>query len=353
MEKQTPKSLGYRMPAEWESQTAVWMTWPHNPELWPADREEILGTFARLAAEISTGERVELLTLNDEKESEARRFIERAGGNWAAVRTHRVATDDSWMRDSGPTFVTREREGRIETALVGWRYNAWGAKFPPWDQDDQIPNHLSRRLELPLFEPGIVLEGGSIDVNGAGTVLTTEQCLLNPNRNPSLSRDRIEEYLREYLGVSRILWLGMGLEGDDTDGHIDDITRFVAPDTILTVVEEDPRDVNYEALSDNVKRLESAVDPAGKPFKIVTLPMPEPVEFRGQRLPASYGNFLIANHKVLVPVFGGAKDQRALEQIQSLFPTRKVVGIPAREVVRNGGACHCVTQQQPVGSVSM
>jgi agmatine deiminase len=347
MTKATPTQLGYRMPAEWERQAAVWMTWPHNPELWPADRNDILRTFAKLAAEITTSEPLEMLVLNQDKELEARQFIAEAGGDLTAARFHKVATDDSWMRDSGPTFVTRPQGGKTETALVGWRYNAWGGKFPPWDKDDQIPAEISERLGLPLFEPGIVLEGGSIDVNGRGTVLTTEQCLLNPNRNPKLSRGQIEGYLKDYLGVSNVLWLGEGLEGDDTDGHIDDITRFVSADTILTVFEEDPSDVNHRALADNLERLERAVDQDGKPFKIITLLMPEPVEFEGQRLPASYGNFLITNTKIIVPIFGGARDQVAMDQLQQIFPSRKVVGIRFNEVIRNGGACHCVTQQQP------
>lgn len=345
--KSTPAELGYRMPAEWERQVAVWMTWPHNPELWPADPNDILRAFAKLAAEISTSEPLEMLVLDEEKEAQAREFITEAGGKLDVCRFHRVPTDDSWMRDSGPTFVTRETNGKSETALVGWRYNAWGGKFPPWDKDDQIPAEISRRLHLPLFEPGIVLEGGSIDVNGRGTVLTTEQCLLNPNRNPHLDREQIESYLRDYLGVTQIIWLGNGLEGDDTDGHIDDITRFIRPDTILTVVEEDKGDVNYGALAENLERLRAATDQDGKPFKIVTLPMPEPVVFEGNRLPASYANFLITNTKVIVPIFGGPRDRDALDALSHLFPGRYVVGVPAREVVRNGGACHCVTQQQP------
>lgn len=349
MKHPTPAELGFRMPAEWEPQAAVWMTWPHNPELWPAERADILCSFARLAAAISTGQRLELLALNGEKQQESQRLIAAKGGDLGRVRFHLIPTDDSWMRDSGPTFIQRRVGDRVETALVGWRYNAWGGKFPPWDNDDRIPSAIAPRLGLELFEPGIVLEGGSIDVNGAGTVLTTEQCLLNPNRNPSLGRSDIEAYLKAYLGVQQVIWLGEGLEGDDTDGHIDDITRFIAPDTIMTVVEEDRSDVNYDRLMANLEILRAARDPAGRPFRIETLPMPEPVEFNGQRLPASYANFLITNDKVIVPVFGGARDRVALARLGDLFPTRRPVGIPAREVIRNGGACHCLTQQQPAG----
>jgi agmatine deiminase len=262
------------------------------------------------------------------------------------VRLHEVLTDDAWMRDHGPTFITRG----AELALVDWIYNAWGGKYPPWENDDRVPRALEALLGAPRFAPGLVLEGGSIDVDGAGTLLTTEQCLLNPNRNPGRSRADIERALCDYLGARRILWLGDGILGDDTDGHVDDLTRFVAPATVVTVVEDDPADANYAALRDNLQRLRTMRDAGERPLRIVTLPMPTPVEYDGQRLPASYANFYIGNAVVLVPVFDCANDARALATLREVFPTRRVVGITATDMVWGLGAFHCVTQQQPAAA---
>lgn len=264
------------------------------------------------------------------------------------VRFHHFPAYEPWCRDHGPIFVVREREGRRERAVVDWDYNAWGGKYPPFDLDDAVPQHVAKLRGLPLFSPGIVMEGGALEVNGRGTVLTTEACLLNPNRNPHLNRAQIELYLRDYLGVTNVLWLGDGIVGDDTDGHVDDLTRFVNAATVVTVVEEDPADENYALLQDNLHRLRTMKDQDGAPLRIVELPMPGVVEYDGQRLPASYANFYIANELVLVPTYRHANDRRALEILQREFPQRRVVGIDSTELIWGLGSFHCISQQEPL-----
>jgi agmatine deiminase len=263
------------------------------------------------------------------------------------VRFHHFPAYEPWCRDHGPIFLVREKNGQRERAVVDWDYNAWGGKYPPFDLDDAIPQHVAKLRELPLFSPGIVMEGGSIEVNGCGTVLTTEACLLNPNRNPQLTKTQIEKYLCDYLGGSNVLWLGEGIVGDDTDGHIDDISRFVNPTTIVTVVEEDPADENYELLQENLRRLRELRDQDGKLFRIVELPMPGVVEYDGQRLPASYANFYIANEMVLVPTYRHANDAKALEILQKEFPGRRMVGVDSTELIWGLGSFHCISQQEP------
>jgi agmatine deiminase len=265
----------------------------------------------------------------------------------ARVFFHHIPTNDAWCRDHGPIFIQRDRDGGREQAIVDWGFNAWGGKYPPFDLDDIVPTRIGAELGLRVFAPGIVMEGGSLDVNGRGTLLTTESCLLNPNRNPGLDRREIERYLVDYLGVRRILWLGDGIEGDDTDGHVDDLTRFTDPRTVVTVVEDDPADSNYAPLRDNLERLRSMRDQDGEPFRIVTLPMPRPLEHEGQRLPASYANFYVANGVVLLPTYDPARDETARLTLQELFPTRRVVGIDCTDLVWGLGAIHCVTQQWP------
>jgi agmatine deiminase len=264
------------------------------------------------------------------------------------VQFHHFPAYEPWCRDHGPIFLVREQNGRRERAIVDWGYNAWGGKYPPFDLDDVVPQHVAKFRALPLFSPGIVLEGGSIEVNGAGTVLTTEACLLNKNRNPHLNKGQIEQYLRDYLGVSNVLWLGDGIVGDDTDGHIDDLTRFVNATTVVTVVEEDPSDSNYPMLQDNLKRLRTLKDQDGRGLNIVELPMPGRVEHEGQRLPASYANFYIANGIVLMPTFQQAtRDKQALEILQREFPDRKVQGVDSTELIWGLGSFHCISQQEP------
>ncbi|MGH7818621.1 MAG: agmatine deiminase family protein [Candidatus Binatia bacterium] len=340
----TPAALGYRMPAEWEPHTATWLSWPHNPETWPGKIEPIPAVFAEIVAAVSPGERVRILVADERLEASARSALDERGIDLARVEFFRIPTNDAWMRDHGPIFLVGAEP---EPAITDWGYNAWGGKYPPFDLDDRVPARLSERLGLRRFEPGMILEGGSIDVNGAGTLLTTESCLLNPNRNPSLSRADIERRLSDYLGIGNVLWLGDGIVGDDTDGHVDDLTRFVNPTTVITVVEKDPADENYRALEENRERLESMKDENGRPLDVVRLPMPRAIYHEGRRLPASYANFYIANRAVLVPTFRDPNDERACRTLAGLFPGRQVVPIYCADLILGLGAVHCVTQQQP------
>jgi len=352
--KQLPRECGYRMPAEFEPHEATWLAWPHNPETWPGRLKYIPPIWIQMIKPLHVHEMVHVCVNDAAMEKDVQAILKRhdIGRN---VTLHQIPTNDAWARDHNAVFVTRtapnpllNKEGaKGEVLATDWIFNSWGQKYGPCDLDDVVPQHVAKYLNISCVEPGIVLEGGSIDVNGKGTLLTTEQCLLNKNRNPHLKKVEIEQYLKDYLGVTNILWLGDGIVGDDTDGHVDDIMRFVGPDTIVTAVEEDPADENYKPLQDNLKRLQSMKDQDGRPFKIVTIPMPGPVEYDGQRLPASYANFYIANGVVLVPIYNHANDQRALDTLQKLFPARRVVGINCVEMVWGLGAIHCVTQQQP------
>jgi agmatine deiminase len=280
-------------------------------------------------------------------EADVRRLLADEGADTGNVFFHDNPTNDAWCRDHGPIFVQRPTDGRAEEAILDWDYNAWGGKYPPFDLDDVIPTRIGREHGIPVYHPGMVLEGGSIEVNGRGTLITTEACLLNPNRNPQLDREQIESRLRQYLGVSHILWLGDGIAGDDTHGHVDDLTRFVEPTTVVTVVEEDPADENYEPLQANLERLGTMRDQDGRPLRVVTLPMPRPLHHEGQRLPASYANFYLANGLVLLPTYDPERDPEALATLGSLFPDREVVGIDCTDLVWGLGAFHCVTQQCP------
>ena len=343
----TPADLGFRMPAEWEPQEAVWLSWPHKLESWPGAFEPVPGIFAEIAREISESQLVRINVRDQSMADEVRGLLTASGTKLENVRFHFHPTNDAWVRDHGPIYVVREHNGRRERALTNWDYNAWGGKYPPFDLDNAVPHRIAEEFGEPVFDGGMILEGGSIDVNGDGVLLTTTSCLLNPNRNPDLTREQIEQRLRDFLGVGKILWLGDGILGDDTDGHIDDITRFVSPRAIITAIEEDPADANHLPLRENLRLLETMTDLDGRPFEIVELPMPEPVEFDGQRLPASYANFLILNGKVLVPIFGSDRDERALSVLARVFPDRRVIGINCRPLVWGLGAIHCVSQQQP------
>jgi agmatine deiminase len=344
----TPAELGYSMPAEWHRHSATWLAWPKDPETWPDRVPQVQEIFLTMIAALAPGETVNLLVDDEKTERAVRQRCTFPGAN--NIRFHQISTVDSWIRDYGPNFIVSNTAGLVYN---DWIFNAWGNKYEELKKDDSIPARLESLLKVRRFEPGIVLEGGSIDVNGAGCVLTTEQCLLNPNRNPDLSRDEIEVYLKNYLGVTKVLWLGEGIVGDDTDGHIDDIARFVTPNVIVCVVEDDPQDANYKLLQDNLRRLRAMTDVNGRPFEIVTLPMPGIIggistEARElERLPASYANFYIANSALLAPVFGHANDVRALETLQGLFKTRHVVAVNCEPLVWGMGTIHCVTQQQP------
>lgn len=348
LQQKTPAALSFRMPAEWHAHHSTWLTWPKDPETWPDRVPQVEEIYLQMIAALTPHEIVNLLVDDEETERAIRNRISSATA--AQIRFHHLPTVDSWIRDYGPNFlVGPDTEG----AFNDWIFNAWGNKYEELKKDDSVPQRLESFLKLKRFSPGIVMEGGSIEVNGAGCVLTTEQCLLNPNRNPELSREEIEQYLKDYLGVSKVLWLGEGIVGDDTDGHIDDIARFVSPSTIVCAIEDDPEDANYELLQDNLTRLRSMTDVAGNAFEIVTLPMPGIVGGTStstrelDRLPASYANFYIANKVVLAPVFGHANDRRAVEVLQNLFPTRQVVPINCEPLVWGMGTIHCVTQQQP------
>lgn len=340
--QQIPRELGYRMPAEWHTHAATWLAWPKDPETWPERVHRAEAAFLQIIAALAPGERVNLLVDDETTERAVSARTSFAGAE--NVRFIRLATVDSWIRDYGPNFLIDDRGG---LAYNDWVFNAWGDKYEELRRDNDIPRQLESLLGVPRFEPGIVMEGGAIDVNGAGCVLTTEQCLLNPNRNPHLSRSEIESYLRDYLNVSKVIWLGEGIIGDDTDGHVDDIARFVGERTVVCAVEEDPADPNYELLQDNLARLRHASDAAGRPFEIVTLPMPGPILGRDGRLPASYANFLIANAAIVLPVFGHRNDARAIEILQRLFPTRRVAPVRTEDLVWGMGTIHCLSQQQP------
>jgi len=367
----TPAELGYRMPAEWHPHAATWLTWPKDPETWPDRVPQVEEVFLQMMAALAPNEIVNLLVDDSATEAavRARCLFPRAEN----IRCHQIPTVDSWIRDYGPNFLLSDKlqlaaDSRKGTptnendklkfigqplAYNDWIFNAWGNKYEELKQDDKIPARLESVLKVPRFGPGIVMEGGSIEVNGAGCVLTTEQCLLNPNRNPDLTRDEIERYLKSYLGVEKVLWLGEGIVGDDTDGHIDDIARFVSPNVIVCAVEDDPEDANYKLLQDNLKRLRTMTNADGRTFDIVTLPMPGVVGGSStdkrnlDRLPASYANFYIANGVVLAPVFGHANDARAVETLQKLFSDRRVVTINCEPLVWGMGTIHCVSQQQP------
>ena len=346
----SPAALGYRMPAEWEPHAATWLSWPRKEGVsFPGCFELIPPVLAKMVAALADSERV-CINVRDGGEEETVRRQLRANGvaDLAHVRFFHIPTNEPWCRDHGPIFLTRPGSGPLSLAVLNFDYNAWGWKYPPFDLDDDVPVRVAQTLgDLPVFCPGIVLEGGSIDVNGAGTLLTTESCLLNVNRNPTLKKAQIEQHLRDYLAVTNILWLGDGIEGDDTDGHIDDLTRFVNRTTVVTVVEEDSHDANYEPLQHNLARLREMSVEDGTPLRVLTLPMPAPVRREGQRLPASYANFYIANKVVLLPAFNDPGDAWAAAVLREAFPGRKIVPINCRDLVWGLGAFHCLTQQQP------
>ena len=342
----TPKNLGYRFPAEWHPHRATWLSWPHKEASWPGKLETVYAPYSQFIKEVAAGEHVCINVADAAMEASATAHLVAAGADLGNIRFFHHPTNDAWCRDHGPAFVVNPDDGT--KAIVDWGYNAWGDKYPPYELDDIIPTLVGKALDLPVFHPGIVMEGGSVEFNGQGTVLTTEACLLNPNRNPHLNRDQLEGYLREYYGISQVLWLGDGIVGDDTDGHIDDITRFVNEDTVVTAVEENRADENYGILQDNLKLLKGMRLENGKPLNIVELPMPAPVVYEDQRLPASYANFYIANAAVVVPTYRDDRnDQRALDILTDCFPDRKVVGIDSTDIIWGLGSWHCLSQQEP------
>ena len=346
----TPKSHGFSFPPEWARQSAVWFSWPRPEGIsFPGRYHEVPENLARIVGAIVSRQRVHIIVPNENWEIIVRQQLALHGVPLARVRFFHFPTNECWCRDHGPAFVTRRgRGGKRELAVVDWGYNAWGGKYPPYDADDAVPERVAEALGLPWFRTPIVMEGGAVDFNGEGCVLTTESVLLNENRNPELSKRRIERALCEWYGQEKVLWLGDGIEGDDTDGHIDDLARFLDARTIVTAVEDDPRDPNHAVLQENLRRLKTLRDAKGRPFDLVVLPMPERLEHDGQRLPATYLNFLFINGALLVPTFGrNTRTRTALARLQAAVPKRDVVGIDCTELIWGLGAIHCLTQQQP------
>jgi agmatine deiminase len=357
----TPRAANYRMPAEWAPHAATWIAWPHNPEDWPGKFQPIPWVYAEIVRHLSRVEDVHILVNNEAAEQRAAATLKRGGANLARLHFHQWPTDRVWLRDSGPIFV---KNPQGELAITNWKFNAW-AKYDNWRRDNTIPHQVARHYDMPEFcaqieldtdQPPhrLVLEGGSIDTNGSGILLTTEECLLSEiqHRNPGLgdqeqTRQHLEQAFHTFLGIDQTIWLHRGCAGDDTHGHVDDITRFVAENTILTAVEKNTHDENHLPLAENLDRLRHARNREGQPFEIIELPMPNPVVFEGQRLPASYANFYIANDLVLVPTFNDPHDRHALNIIASCFPTRDVIGIHAVDLVWGLGTLHCMTQQEP------
>jgi len=341
----TPKSQGFTFPAEWEKQTAIWLSWIHKEESWPGKIEPVYKPYCEFIKLVSAGQLVRINVADAQMELFAKEQLDKVDADLNKIEFFHFPTNDAWCRDHGPAFlVNRETK---QKAIVDWGYNAWGGKYPPFDLDDVIPTKIGNHFGLPVFNPGIVMEGGSVEFNGAGTLLTTTACLLNKNRNPHLNQQQIEEYLHNYYGVEQILWLGDGIVGDDTDGHIDDITRFVNNDTVVTVVEENKNDENYHLLQENLDTLKTMRLLNGKQLNIVELPMPKAVVYDDQRLPASYANFYIANDVVVVPTYRDKNDEKALQILEQCFTDRKVVGIDSTDIIWGLGSFHCLSQQEP------
>lgn len=341
-----PKNEGYFFPAEWHKHRATWLSWPHKEASWPGKLNSIYQPYCQFIKAISAGEMVCINILNEQLKKEAIYHLTEAGVNLQQIIFYDHPTDDAWCRDHGPAFLINPT-GDIPKAIIDWGYNAWGNKYPPYALDDNIPTLVGKALNQPVFYPNIIMEGGSVDFNGAGSLLTTTSCLLNPNRNPHLNQHQIEEYLYNYYGAEQVLWLGDGIVGDDTDGHIDDITRFVNETTVVTVIEENKNDENYAPLLDNLNLLKEMRLLNGKQLDIVELPMPAAVVHEGQRLPASYANFYISNAAVVVPTYRDKNDQKALDILTDCFPSRKVIGIDSTDIIWGLGSWHCLSQQEP------
>ncbi|ACF46622.1 Agmatine deiminase [Prosthecochloris aestuarii DSM 271] len=340
----------YSMPAEWAAHDATWLSWPHKEASWPGKFEPVPDVFAAMAAALCRYEAVHINVLDDEMERSICRLLdvrEIASEERARISFHRIPTNDAWCRDHGPNFVFRDVGTKREKVIVNWEFNAWGGKYEPYDDDNSVPEKVAALRGCDLVLPGMVLEGGAIDVNGSGLLLTTEACLLNPNRNPSLTRQQIEQNLKTYLGIEQVLWLKDGIAGDDTDGHVDDMARFVNENTVVIAVEENPDDENYAPLQENYRLLQDFTCSDGSRLDVLTLPMPDPVYYENERLPASYANFYIANRQVLVPIYRCSNDRVALDILQGCFPDREIVGIDCTDLIWGLGAIHCVTHEEP------
>jgi len=342
----TPKSLGYYFPAEFAPHDAIWLSWPHKEESWPGKIASIYPSYTEFVKVVSLTEKVCINVVDEKMRNSAQKMLQLAGVNLELITFYLHPTNDAWCRDHGPAFLLRDNP--IDTkAIIDWNINAWGGKYPPYDLDDVIPTSIAKALGLPVFNPGIIMEGGSVDFNGAGTVITSKSCLLNKNRNPHLNQTQIETYLSDYYGIDQVLWVSDGIVGDDTDGHIDDTVRFVNEDTVITVVENNVLSPNFDILQQNLKELKQMRLLNGKQINIVELPMPADVIYEGQLLPASYANFYISNGHVVVPTFKCTIDDKAMQIIQSCFPTRQVVGIDSTDIIWGLGSFHCLSQQEP------
>ena len=341
---ETPSSLGYRMPAEWETHSGTWLTWPHNPETWPKqDMQQVETEFMGIIRPLAKNESVHILVNDEDMGNAVESTLNVNNVEMKNIFLHDIPTNDSWIRDYGPNFIIQS-DGKV--AANDWDFDSWGRKYK-WELDDLAGTVIAEESGLHHFKPEIVLEGGAIEVNGAGTCVTTESCILNPNRNNGISRDAMETVLKDYLGISKVIWLHGEMEGDDTDGHIDNLARFVNPTTMVCAIEEDDEDPNYRCLKNNFDHLRSATDQDDNLFEIVALPMPGYIG--SPRLPASYANFYIANKSVLVPVYGHSNDKRALSILEPLFPEREIIPIPSTTLILGLGGVHCLTQQQPAG----
>ena len=348
MNQMTPKELGYYFPAEFAPHSATWLSWPHKEASWPGKIHTIFPYYSQFVKELTKGEKV-CINVNDEMmKNFAISHLQNANVDLSKVEFFFHPTNDAWCRDHGPAFLINPDAAADKKVIVDWDYNAWGNKYPPYDLDDVVPTLIGKHYNIPVFHPKIVMEGGSVEFNGKGTIMTSTACLLNPNRNPHLNQQQIEKYLCDYYGAEQILWVNDGIVGDDTDGHIDDTVRFTNEDTVLTVVEENKQDENYQLLQDNLHQLQQMRLLNGKQLNIEELPMPDTVMYDDQRLPASYANFYIANHAVIVPIFNCPKDDKALQIIQSCFKDRKVVGIDSTEIIWGLGSFHCMSQQEPL-----
>jgi agmatine deiminase len=342
----TPADLGYYFPAEFAPHTATWLSWPHKEASWPGKIDAIYPYYCQFIQELAKHERVCINVVDTVMQAFATKHIEHAGANMLNVLFFMHPTNDAWCRDHGPAFLINP-EAEIKKVVVDWNYNAWGGKYPPYDLDDIIPTKIAQHYNIPVYYPGIIMEGGSVEFNGKGTLLTSKACLLNENRNPHLNQEQIEQYLYNYYGVKQVLWVDDGIVGDDTDGHIDDTVRFVNDDTVITVVEENKLDENYHLLQTNLHQLQQMRLLNGRQLNIVELPMPDAVIYEDQRLPASYANFYIANQSVIVPTFRCPKDDEALQIIQTCFPNKQVIGIDSVEIIWGLGSFHCLSQQEP------
>ncbi len=342
----TPKARGYRFPAEWERHASTWLSYPHNKLSWPGKIHTIFPYYHQFIKELAKGEKVNINITGQVMQENVMKTLGGAGVDMQQIRFHTNPTNDAWCRDHGPAFLINQGM-EIPKVIVNWEYNGWGGKYSA-ELDNRIPSKVASCMNIPVYSPGIVMEGGSVDFNGNGTLITTTSCLLHPNRNPDLDKKQVEQYLMDYYGVAQVLWLGEGIEGDDTDGHVDDLTRFVNADTVVTMVEHNKKDANYKPLKENIKIINSFRLLNGRQINIIELPMPQPVYYENQRLPASYANFYISNAAVIVPTFRCRQDEEVLSVLSGCFNDRPVIGIDAVEIIWGLGSWHCLSQQEPV-----